>query len=171
MRNLQAAGAILAIALLASCAPRPAPPTPAPPPPAPAPEPAPPPPAPADWRDAPLSDGDWSYRSEGRVSSAEFGPTSGPNLVLRCEASRQLSLTRVGAAGGGALTIRTTFGERTLSASAQPGGLVAGLAASDPLLDQIVFSRGRFLVQAAGAPPLIVPAWPEPAQVIEDCRG
>jgi hypothetical protein len=35
----------------------------------------------------------------------------------------------------------------------------------------MVFSRGRFTVEVPGAPMLVIPAWPEPARVIEDCRG
>ena len=49
--------------------------------------------------------------------------------------------------------------------------VIVDLPPADPLLDQIAFSRGRFLVQAEGGPSLILPAWPEPARVIEDCRG
>jgi hypothetical protein len=45
------------------------------------------------------------------------------------------------------------------------------LPASDPLLEQMAFSRGRFLVTVEGGPSLVVPAWPELARVIEDCRG
>jgi len=87
--------------------------------------------------------------------------------VVRCEAG-QVSLARPGASGN-ALVVRTSFGERRLPAGAPDS--TATLAAADPLLDQMVFSRGRFLIQADGAPTLIVPAWPEPARVIEDCRA
>jgi hypothetical protein len=45
------------------------------------------------------------------------------------------------------------------------------LPASDPFLDQIVFSRGRFAVEAQGQARLILPTWPEPARVVEECRG
>jgi len=45
------------------------------------------------------------------------------------------------------------------------------LAAYDPLLDALAFSRARFAVVAAGSPPLVLPAWPEIARVIEDCRA
>jgi hypothetical protein len=45
------------------------------------------------------------------------------------------------------------------------------LPVSDLLLDQMAFSRGRFLVAVEGGPWLIVPAWPEFGRVIEDCRG
>jgi hypothetical protein len=39
------------------------------------------------------------------------------------------------------------------------------------LLDQIVFSRGRVSVEAEGLPALTIPTWPEPARVIDECRG
>jgi hypothetical protein len=38
------------------------------------------------------------------------------------------------------------------------------------LFDQIVFSRGRFLVRVAGGGDLVLPTWPEPARLIEECR-
>jgi hypothetical protein len=49
--------------------------------------------------------------------------------------------------------------------------MLAQLPVSDPLLDQMAFSRGRFLVTIEGGPSLVVPAWPEVGHVIEDCRG
>lgn len=171
MRRLLVAASLTA--MLASCAPRPAPPAPVPPPqrqPTPRPEPAPPPP-PADWTVAPLSAGDWSYRGEGSASSAAFGPAGAPGFAVRCEPSRQISLARIGASAGSVLTIRTTYGARSLPAARQQAALVASLPVSDPLLDQMAFSRGRFALEVAGTPVLIVPAWPELARVIEDCRG
>jgi hypothetical protein len=119
------------------------------------------------WQDAPLSEGDWRYRPG---SGAAFGPSQAPSFIVSCEAG-QVRLVRAAVAATGALTIRTSTGERALPASAQADGLVATVAAADPLLDAMVFSRGRFAVEAAGAPLLIVPAWPEPARVVEDCRG
>lgn len=154
---------------LAACAPqRPAPAPAAPPPPAPASPAAPPPLA---WDDAPLSAGDWTFSDQGGVASAAFGTPEAAFFQLRCEPNRQVSLIRPRALAGAALTIRTSYGERALPAAAQPAGLAATLAASDPLLDEIVFSRGRFAVESEGLPRLILPAWPEPARVIEDCRG
>ena len=47
----------------------------------------------------------------------------------------------------------------------------ATLSAGDPILDAMVFSRGRFTVEAPGLPMLVLPTWPAPARVIEDCRG
>jgi hypothetical protein len=109
-----------------------------------------------DWRDLPLAPGDWSYDSG--ANEARYGDFS-----LRCDsARRQVVVIRAGASGP--LRLRTTYGERTLPA----GG---ALAAADPVLDEMAFSRGRFAVDAAGMASLILPGWPEPARVVEDCRG
>ncbi|MGZ8360519.1 MAG: hypothetical protein ACXWUX_08365 [Allosphingosinicella sp.] len=170
-RTLRFVALTAALSILASCAPRPAPPAPAPPPPAPPPTPPAPPPSQPGWEDRPASAGDWSYRADGSGSAAAFGAAQVPLFIVRCDASRQVSLVRTGAAGGQRLTIRTTYGERTLAATPQSGGLTATLSPADPLLDWIAFSRGRIAVEADGTPGLILPAWPETARVTEDCRG
>jgi len=162
----------LAVAL-ASCATRPAP---APEPPRPVrPEPrvvppTPPPPPRIQWQDAPLSPGDWSWDD---ATGASFGPPGQPGLVVRCAGAGRITIARRGVAPatGGNLTIRTSSMARTLPARSGPEGLEASLAASDPLLDAILFSRGRFAVEATMLPVLIVPSWPEPARVVDDCRG
>lgn len=168
MRGTPFGWALFTALLLGSCAPRPAPPAPSPPP-APAPprvEPAAPPPNAPGWQDAPLSGGDWSFGEVQGRSRAQFGG----QFAIECEAPGRIRLVRTGA-GGDALTVRTSNALRSLPAAAQPDGLAARLSAADPLLDAIAFSRGRFAVEAAGVAPLIVPAWPEPARVVEDCRG
>lgn len=155
--------------LLAGCvpAPREAPALP-PPPPVAIPVPTPPPLA-ADWRDWPLTAGTWRYRSEAAGSVASFGSDpAAPLLTLRCDsAARRITLTRATPTQS-PLTIRTSTTLRTLAVAA-PG--VATLAASDPLLDAIGFSRGRFVVEQAGAAALVIPAWAEIERVTEDCRG
>jgi hypothetical protein len=165
---------------LASCMPqRPAPPPPQPAqplPPPPVARPLPPPPAAADWRDLPLSAGAWVYSSEASGSQALFGPAaSEAAFIVRCErASGRVVLSREGAARGNAMTIRTSALSRSLPATARAEPLPyvsATVGARDPLLDAMVFSRGRFTVEMAGAPMLVIPAWPEPARVIEDCRS
>ncbi len=109
-----------------------------------------------DWRDLPLSPGDWSY--DPATNEARYADFS-----LRCDpARRQIVAMRAG--GSGPLRLRTTYGERVLPA----GG---SLAASDPILDEMAFTRGRFTVDDPGAATLVLPAWPEPARVVEDCRG
>ncbi|HYN45348.1 MAG TPA: hypothetical protein VES64_01515 [Allosphingosinicella sp.] len=171
---MRSAGAALAAAaLLASCAPPPTPPAPAPmPPPAPSPQPQlPEPPPPADWRDGPLSPGDWSYNTDRGAGVAVFMQDGIGVFVVRCAHDRRFSLVRMFVSGGSPLIIRTSFGERTLPTDELALEAGATLPATDPLLDQIVFSRGRFLVRAAGVPDLILPSWPEPARAIEECRA
>jgi hypothetical protein len=96
-------------------------------------------------------------------------------LVLRCNrAAGTIVLQRAGAAAGPEpMTITTTSGVRTLSATPQPGPppvLAVSLRARDPVIDAMVFSRGRFVVEAPGLPPLYAPSWPEVGRVAEDCR-
>jgi hypothetical protein len=172
MLKLKLAGAAVALVMLASCATRtPQPPAPVPqqPPPRPAPPRPLPTPPPLAWQDAPLSAGDWSYSEAAGGPSASFGAPAA-QFTVRCEPDRRISLTRLGATGT-ALTLRTSDALRALPASAEQVGLVAYLNAADPLLDAMAFSRGRFAVEVAGTPLLILPAWPEPARVIEQCRG
>ena len=112
------------------------------------------------WKSLPLTAGSWSYLPTATGSEARFGAA----LVIRCNrAARTVSIERFGAVAG-ALTIATSSSSRTLAAG-------ASLAATDPLLDAIAFSRGRFLVQGGGGPMLAVPSWPEAARSIEDCRN
>ncbi|ODP36691.1 hypothetical protein [Sphingomonas turrisvirgatae] len=157
MRHLLA---LSSLAVLAACvAPSAPPPAPAPrpaPPPAPVPAPA-PPAASSDWRDWPLTPGNWSYRREGQGSVAVYSAAA-PVFTIRCEAGR-LSLIRSGSSGP--LTLRTTSSERTVTGA---------LPASDRLIDAMGFSRGRFIVETPGAPPLVVPAHAEVLRVAEDCR-
>lgn len=170
MRFIRPFWTAAALIALAACMPRPAPPVPAPPPappPAPAPAPAPAPP-PVAWEDAPLSPGDWSYRDEPGGALAIF-QSDRLSFALRCRANGTIV---IGLGGGGApaLVLRTSYGERRLPAIAHPGETIAELPASDPLFDELAFSRGRFFVRGDGQPGLILPAWPEAARLIEDCR-
>jgi hypothetical protein len=124
----------------------------------------------AAWADAALSPGRWTYQpARGAGSRASFGPTNAPSFQLACAAGRLLNLTRSGAAAG-SLTIRTTSTLRNLPGTRSAQGLSTQLPANDPLLDAIAFSRGRFAVEAPGVPALVIPAWPELARVVEDCR-
>lgn len=164
MKSVRVPMVLAALAAMSACVPKPVAPPPAPEPaprPAPAPAPAPPP---ADWRDLPLTPGGWVYASEAADSQARFG-ASAPSFTVRCDrASRQIILTREGAAAG-AMTIRTSFGARSFPTSS------ARIGARDPILDSMAFSRGRFTVQVPGTAMLVIPSWPEPARVIEDCRA
>ena len=173
MRILLMFGALAA----AGCVPKAAPPPePRPqPPPQPQPTSAPPPPA-ADWRDIPLTSGDWVYNAQGGNSQALFGPANSEALFsVRCDrARRQVILSRAGQTSGDAMSIRTTFGARSLPVTVGTEPLpyaAATLSANDSFLDSMVFSRGRFTVAVPGTTMLVIPAWPAPARVIEDCRS
>lgn len=121
------------------------------------------------WIDAPLSPGDWRYET-GAAPRALFGLPGQPSFTVRCE-TRQIILSRAGAGNATTLLVRASSGARSLPARAAGGAVEASLPASDPFLDAMLFSRGRFAVEAPGLPRLIVPAWPEPARVVEDCRS
>lgn len=165
-------------ALLASCA------SPPPPPPRPIPRPQPsytppPPPRPVqpapDWRDRPITPGDWRWSRTGGVSSARFGEgPRGATLEFRCDrAANAVLLIRNGAVDGPTpVTIVTTSTSRSLTGQPLAGSpaLVVALPLRDPLLDAIIFSRGRFAVEARGLAPIYAPTWPEIARVVEDCR-
>lgn len=186
MRRSSVLASIALVALpLAACVAPSAPPPPRPAPPVAVPTPAPtptppPPPASADWRDWPVTPGTWRYASGSSGSSASYGGGA-PDFLFRISCSpvrRSVSLERAGPLGGPSMTIRTTSTARTLPTIAaqhpdRPPVMTheAALPANDALLDAVGYSRGRFIVESAGAPPLVIPAWAEIQRVIEDCRG
>jgi hypothetical protein len=127
-----------------------------------------------DWQDMALTPGTWTYGTGAGAPIASFGVGTQAQFTVRCDTGRrQVVLARTGTAAGNTLTVRTSFGQRSLPLTVEPGSpqLVARLPASDKLLDDIAFSRGRFTVLVPGTPLLVIPAWPEPARVIEDCRS
>lgn len=149
-------------------------PTPRPAP-VPAPSPAPTPASPpAAWADLPDTPGAWRYEVSGVVTQALFASGGGGDaLIVRCDPStRIVRLLRAGEAES--FAIRTSSDARTLPARAYDGpGAFAGaeIQPRDPLLDAMAFSRGHFTVDAPGLPRLVLPAHPEVARVVEDCRG
>jgi hypothetical protein len=114
-------------------------------------------------RSAPLSPGQWSYFASPGGSEARFGST----FSIRCDRiARRVTLRRlvpVAAVPASPMTIITDLAVRALPA----GGMVAN---NDAVLDAIAFSRGRFIVDGGGVR-LILPAAPEAARSIEDCRN
>jgi len=117
-----------------------------------------------DWRSAPVAQGYWVWRSIPGGSEALFQGAGGVQFSLRCNlASRTVTMVRSGAVPGSSLIVRTSNMERSLPASGT-------LGATDRLLDSIAFSRGRISIEGGGAPRLVLPAWPEAARSIEDCR-
>jgi hypothetical protein len=119
--------------------------------------------------------GSWSYAATTDGSEATFGTTSTlPQLTIHCtRATRRIAISRPAGATAPFLNVWTSSQQRQLAASFNPltNRISADLAAYDSLLDAIVFSRGRFGVAVSGAPALVVPAWSEPARVVEDCRA
>lgn len=110
---------------------------------------------PVGWADLPDTPGAWSF--DDAAPAADFAG----QFSLRCDrAARTVALARAGVAGP--LTVTTTSAART----------VAGpLTANDAMFDAIAFSRGHFTVDAPGQPRLVIPAQPEVARVVEECRG
>jgi len=119
--------------------------------------------------------GVWSYRAIAGGSEADFIDSAATvRLILRCDqAARTVSIVRTGVpAAAPVLSVWTSSLARSVPSSfLATKELTATLAATDPLLDSIAFSRGRFATAASGAPIATVPATAEPARVIEDCRN
>ncbi len=162
--------------LAAGCVPRAVPPpVPAPrpvAPPAPAPRPA---PLASDWRDWPVTPGDWTYRQDARGSVALFGPRGQDALmVLRCDPGRRTVYLSVSGSVAMTATFRTSSLTRAVALTptgGEPAYLAAEITPADPLLDAMGFSRGRFAIVRPGAQPLVIPAWPEIERVTQDCRA
>ena len=100
-----------------------------------------------DWTEWPLSAGDWVYRQDERGSIALFGPTGADALVtLRCDRTRQrIYLSRAGS-GAGTIAIRSSSTMKEFAATPTGGTLpyiAAEITPRDPILDAMIFSRGR----------------------------
>jgi hypothetical protein len=156
-----------------------------PPPPAPQPAPAPKPvvvtpPQPqkpvGDWIDWPLAVGDWVYRRDDRGSLALFGPTGqNATVTLRCDTGRRrIYLARESAGSGGRMVVRTSSTLKEFAATptgATPAYLVTEILPTDPILDAMALSRGRFAIETEGQTPIVIPSWAEITRIVEDCRG
>lgn len=73
----------------------------------------------------------------------------------------------------GVMTIRASTALKAFPASNSnetPPYVAAAVPVTEPHLDAMAFSRGKFLVAVKGAADLIIPTWPEFARVVEDCR-
>ena len=172
---------ILVLLIVSACASEPRAPVPPPPKPVVMVPPTVPPPAPvaADWIDRPITPGDWAYRRDERGSVAMFGVVGADaDFLIRCvTATKRIYLSRSGAFPAGVtgqMTIRASTGLKSYGVTNNgdtPPYVSAFLTPDDAHLDAIAFSRGRFLVAVKGATDLIIPAWPEIAHVIEDCRA
>lgn len=173
--------------LAAGCVPAPdstPAPSPAPvqtaPPPAPAPSPM-PAPAPENWMDVARTPGDWTYRDLGFGTQALYSDGKTEKFVIQCMVDDPASQTkRLGLMRPGDFDAQNQFIVRTESATRAIGaaptnfergnGLIAFVAARDPILDAMALTKGRFAVETSGMPTLYLPAWAEVTRVIEDCR-
>ena len=119
--------------------------------------------------------GNWTYSSTLDGSEAVFvNAAAQPQLTIRCtRAPRRVTISKPASGAAPFLAVWTSAQARNLPASFNPATarISADLSAYDPLLDAIAFSRGRFGVSVSGGPPLVLPAWAEPARVVEDCRA
>ncbi|QDP18906.1 hypothetical protein [Sphingomonas xanthus] len=107
----------------------------------------------------PISPGAWSYSATPAGSEARYGNL----LSIRCDrTSRTVIISRPGTPPA-VLSIATSALTRAIPSTGR-------VAATDPLLDAIAFSRGRFLVWGGAGATLAIPSWPEAARSIEDCR-
>ena len=161
----------IALTLLASCSEPGGQPRPTPAPSA-IPSPLPPPTPQADWRQTPLTPGDWQW---GMVNGQSVARFAGGTLELRCDRrGGTITMLRSGSASGQIpVTIMTSALTRPLNGvarSAPVPAVAVTFPVRDPILDAMAFSRGRFAVEMAGLPTLYVPSWPEVSRVIEDCR-
>jgi len=127
-----------------------------------------------DYSIAQPASGSWSYVAVPGGSEARFtDSTATIRLTIHCtKANRRVMISHTSSAPAASLNVWTSSATRNLPARFEPQAMrvSADLAATDPLLDAISFSRGRFVVSMPGASALVVPAWPEPTRAIEDCR-
>ncbi len=133
----------------------------------------------ADWRDWPVTPGNWFYRQSGSGSQAIYGADSAtPKFAVTCNKfAGQISLSHAGAfppGESGRMSIRTTSGQNTVAVTngtTTPPMVTATFAPRDAQLDSMAYSRGRFVVSIKGSQDLVIPSWSEFARVLEDCRG
>lgn len=166
--------ASLPMAALAGCVAPTRVPAPAPPPPPPvtvAPPPVTTPPGPP--ADTGVEPGLWSYASTPGNSSARFGVTpQAAILAIQCDRGSKgitIMVSRSVSAVGGTVTLRASSLVRSIAAQGSGSFATIRLAARDPILDALAFSRGRFGVALDGVE-RAYPAWPEVTRVVEDCR-
>lgn len=128
-----------------------------------------------DFSYSPISPGNWTYREIPGGSEASFVDGTGTTrMVVACgKVTRLVTLSRVSAAPAANLSFWTSSASRSLGARFdQPSGrVITQVGGMDQLLDALAFSRGRFAAMMPGAPALVLPAGPEIAHVVEDCRA
>jgi hypothetical protein len=131
-----------------------------------------------DFNTAPVAPGAWTYQALPGGSEARFvDATNIARLVIHCtRATRRVNISHTSAVPASTIAVWTSSASRNLPALFEANAMrvTAELPAFDALLDAIAFSRGRVAVTMAGGaspgPALVVPAAPEAARTIEDCR-
>ena len=138
----------------------------------------------ADWRDVALPAGSWTWSAARPGTSAAVFAAAGqaPLAILQCE--RMTGVVRIALPIDPALPPGPAARTATITASTSAGTVTAEpmvidgramlaitLPASNRLLDAMAFSRGRFRLEIAGMPSVVLPSWSEVGRVVEDCRG
>jgi hypothetical protein len=117
--------------------------------------------------------GSWAYASTGGEATF-LNASAMPQLTIRCDRlKRRVSMSKPATVAVPFLNVWTSSASRSVPASFDPttNRVTIQFAAYDPLLDALAFSRGRLAVYVSGSPALVLPAWPEVARVVEDCRA
>ena len=176
-----AAGALALSFTIAACVPAPDS-TPAPeqvatatPTPTPSATPLPPPPIQTDWIDRPQTEGSWVEAADTAPFATYTAPDGRVLFRMFCQADTgNVGMIRFGCAETNAVwTIRTETPDRSIrseTSTGHTGRSIVGLSSSDPILDAMALTRGRFAVEIPRLPSLYLPAWAEVTRVIEDCR-
>ena len=119
--------------------------------------------------------GDWTYAATSDGSEAQFTTATGySQLWVRCtRATRRVSIARLATAAAPYVDVWTSSATRNVASAFNPanGRLTIEFENYDPLLDAIATSRGRVGFAIGSDAALVVPAWPDVARVIEDCRS
>ena len=82
-------------------------------------------------------------------------------------------LLTVASPANASMIVATETASRTFALERSAGSSGTGyssLAARDPFLDAMAFSRGRFAVAVTGQPNLYLPARPDITRFLEECR-
>lgn len=120
-----------------------------------------------------VSPGTWTYAIEPRASIARFGTTP-QTMIFSIQCERALPsislLVASGSATGASATLRASTMMKVFPTEGGGAFAVVRVPVRDPILDALAFSRGRFTVEIAGVVH-VLPAWPEFARVVEDCRA
>ena len=129
----------------------------------------------ADLSTATPIDGSWTYAATSDGSEARFTNASATvQLTVHCtRATRRVSISKAASTAAPLLNVWTSSLTRSVPSAFNPttGRLTIDLSNYDPLLDAMASSRGRVGFSVGTEPALVVPAWPEAARVVEDCRA